>query len=726
MHPLIAAARTLAARPTSRRRFILGVSTAGAGLAIGFRAAAATGEGLTDPFAAYVRIAPDGAVTVLSAHFEMGQGVYQGIATLVVEELGASWEHVTVEGAAGNTEFYGNIAFGGTLQGTGGSTAMASSWERYRLAGATAREMLKAAAAEEWGVPADEIEAADSTLRHVSGRMAAFGEMAVRAAAGPVPADVALKPAEAWTEIGRPDLRRFDRVGKTTGAHIYTIDLRLPGMLTAVPVHPPRFGATVADFDAGATRAMPGVVDVVRTPRGLAVVAEHTWAAMRGRAALKVDWDESAAETRGSLEIRADYHALATQDPAAYARNDGDVAGALASADRVIEATYELPFLSHAAVEPLNAAVARGRDGVIEVWGGHQWPDHYQDLAAEVAGVPREQVRMRVLTSGGSFGRRVAADGDVVVEAVATARALGWNAPVLMQWMREDDFAAGYFRPAYVHRCRAALDAEGRLRAWDHHVVGQSILRGTMLEQFVQDGVDHSSVEGASTLAYAVENVAVGLTTTDVRVPVLWWRSVGHSHTAFAVECFIDEIAHAAGADPVAYRLSLLSHSPRHVAVLRMAAEMADWGAPPAEGRARGVAVHESFGTVVAEVAEVSLEDGAIRVHRVWCAVDCGIAINPDVVAAQMEGSIGMGIGAVLDEEVTLTDGMVDQRNYDRYAPMRIGDMPEVSVRIIPSSNPPTGAGEPGLPPIGPAVANAVFAATGRRLRRAPLTRSLA
>ncbi len=714
----------------SRRGFLLSATATAAGLAIGFRALPAAGSeppAAASPFESYIEIAEDGGVLIHSSQFDMGQGSYHGIATLVVEELGCDWSQVAVEGAAGNPALYGNVAWGGAFQGTGGSTSMTTAWDRYRRAGAAARQMLAAAAAEAWQVPADEIAVEKGRLSHAgSGRSAGFGAFAKAAARQPVPSDVALKTRDQWREIGNAGTKRFDRVGKTRGEQDFTIDVTLPGLLTAVMIHPPKFGAILAGFDAEAAKAAPGVVDVVAIHRGVAVVAEDMWSALKGRDLVGVTWDESAAETRGSAEILESYRSQATNPPKAMARNDGDVEGALASAETVLDSTFAFPFLAHAAMEPLNAVARLSDDGILEVWGGHQIPDVYQQIAAQIAELPPEKVRLQVMKTGGGFGRRAVPDGDVVGEAVAIAKAIGWRAPVKVQWTRENDMRGGRYRPAYVHRLRAGLDAVGKVVAWDSHIVGQSILHGTPFEAaMVQDGIDVTSVEGAANLPYAVPNLAVGLTSTDVRVPVLWWRAVGSTHTAYATEVFIDEVAEAAGADPVAFRLALLKDHPRHRAVLELAAEKAGWGQALPEGHHQGVAVHESFSSFVAQVAEVSMLDGRPKVHRVVCAVDCGTAINPDTIRAQVEGGIGFGLGAIMQEELTLTEGEVDQGNYDGYLPLRIEDMPEVEVHIVESDAPPTGIGEPGVPPIGPAVANAVFKATGKRIYELPFEKGL-
>ena len=719
---------------TSRRRFLIGATASGGGLVVGYRLAgapafatgpAAEAPTADNPFAGYLRIGADGRVTVFSAHFEMGQGTYNGLATLVAEELDAAWDQMDVVGAAGNTALYGNLAWGGTTQGTGGSTAMTSSFERYRRAGATARAMLVAAAAEAWGVPVDEVTVAEGVVSHPGGHSATFADLAEAAAAMPVPQDVRLKDRADWRLIGNEDLPRYDTRPKVTGQEDFTIDIRLPDMVTAVMIHPPRFGATLVSFDATEARALPGIVDVVETPRGVAVVGEHMWAALQGRERVAVEWDHSGVEARGSQALLEEYRRLAEAPGDAAARQDGDVEAGLAGAATVLEATYEFPYLAHAALEPLNAVARMNEDGTLEVWGGHQVPDIYQAAAAQVAGIAPEQVRLHVMKSGGSFGRRAVADADVIVEAVSIAKALGWRVPVKVQWTREDDTRAGRFRPMYVHRLRAGLDQDGRLVAWHNHIVGQSILRGTPFEGYlVHNGVDLTSVEGAHNLPYAIPHQRVEATTTDVGVPVLWWRAVGSTHTAFAVEAFLDEVAEAAGQDPVAFRLSMLADHPRHAAVLRLAAEKAGWDQPAPEGRFRGVALAESFSSYVAQVAEIAADpSGRITVERVVCAVDCGTPINPDQIRAQMEGGIGFGLGAILRSEITLTDGHVDQDNFHTYEVLRIDEMPHVEVHIVPSDAPPTGVGEPGVPPIGPAVVNAVYAATSTRHRSLPLAR---
>ncbi|HEX2112999.1 MAG TPA: xanthine dehydrogenase family protein molybdopterin-binding subunit [Alphaproteobacteria bacterium] len=711
----------------TRRQFLAGA--AGVGLTVAFRVPGVRAQGAAaaapNPFNAYLRIAPDNTVTILSAHMDMGQGPYHGIATLVAEELDADWAQMRAQGIAGNTKLYGNIAWGGAAQGTGGSTAMASSFERYRRAGAIARAMLVSGASKTWSVPASEIRVEKGVLTHPSGRRATFGEMAEAAAREPMPADVQLKSPAHWTYIGSDSVKRIDTREKSSGRQDFTLDVRLPGMLTAVIAHPPKFGASARSFNAAAAKAVRGVVDVVPISRGVAVVADSTWAAIKGREALKIDWDESKAETRGTDALLAEYKALADRPGEHVAAERGDALAGLRGAARTIEATYEFPYLAHAAMEPLNAVARRSGD-TIEVWGGHQIPDLYQAVAAKIAETTPDKVVLHVMKTGGGFGRRATPDSEIIVEAVETAKAIGWRAPVKVQWTREDDMQGGRYRPLMVHKVSVGLDGRGNIAGWHHRIVGQSILVGTPFESMlVKNGVDATSVEGVSDTLYAIAPFRTEVTNAKVGVPVLWWRSVGHTHTAYVMETMIDEIAAASGKDPVALRRELLRDHPRHLAVLNLAADRAGWGAPLPSGRFRGVALHESFATRVAQVAEISLDgSGGFKVERVVCAVDCGLAINPDVVRAQMEGGIAFGLSAAMAEAITLDSGRVEQSNYDSYTPLRIEQMPKVEVHIVPSTEPPTGVGEPGVPPIAPAVANAIAAATGQRIRSLPFAKT--
>jgi isoquinoline 1-oxidoreductase subunit beta len=714
----------------SRRRFLQGA--AGLTLAIYLPAATAATGGKKATNAinfepnAFLRITEDNSVTVISKHLEMGQGTYTGLATIVAEELDADWSQVRVESAPADAKRYNNLSWG-PAQGTGGSTAIANSWEQLRKAGASARAMLVTAAAQQWNVPPAEIQVANGVVMHkASGRKASFGQLARAAGDEVPPADVKLKDPKDFKLIGKR-IPRKDSTEKTTGKAVFTQDIHLPGMLTAVVAHPPRFGAKVKSFDAVKAKAVKGVVDVVQIPTGVAVLARDTWSAKKGRDALTVEWDESAAFKLGSDQIMDKYRELAKSSGAVASRT-GDADKAMSTAASTMEASYDVPYLAHAAMEPMNCVVRLGKDGC-EVWNGEQMHTVDQMVLAKLFGLAPEQVRINTLYAGGSFGRRASKDSDYVLEAAHIVKAIDGRAPVKLVWLREDDMRAGYYRPMFHHRLWAGLDEQGQLVGWRHRLVGQSILTGSPFAAMVNDGIDAVSVEGAANLPYAIPNMLVDLhTPTDIGVPVLWWRSVGSTHTAFSTECFIDELAQAAKKDPVAWRLSMLDKHPRHAAVLKLAANKAGWSTPlPAgkagERRGRGVAVHESFSSYIAHVAEVTVkDDGSYRVDRVVCAVDCGIAVNPDIIRAQVEGSVGFALSTVLNGAITLTEGKVDQSNFHDYQPVRISDMPRVEVHIVPSAANPTGIGEPAVPPLAPAVANALAAATGKRMRKLPIS----
>lgn len=725
---------THAIQNLSRRNFLQGA----AGLTLGFAlpAGAAKGKAAAAPATAatfeptpFLRIGADDSVIVISKHLEMGQGTYTGLATVVAEELDAAWSQVRIEGAPADAKRYNNLAFGPT-QGTGGSTAMANSWDQLRQTGAVARAMLVSAAARRWNVPAAEISVRDGVVAHAaSGRKARFGELAEAAAAESVPASVGLKDPKDFRLIGKHAPRK-DSFAKTNGSAVFTQDIHLPGMLVAVVAHSPRFGGTVKSFDASKAKAVKGVVDVVAIPGGVAVLAKDTWSAKKGRDALSVEWDDSAAFKLGSAEILARYREMAAT-PGLVARKDGDAPAALGGA-KVIKASYDFPYLAHAAMEPMNCVVQRTADGV-EVWNGEQFQTVDQNVLGAVFGVPPEKVTIHMLYAGGSFGRRACTQADYLRETAYIVKASGTSAPVKMVWLREDDMKAGYYRPLFHHSLEASLDADGNIQAWRHRLVGQSIIKGSPFEAFlVKDGIDGVSVEGAASLPYAIPNLQVELhTPTDITVPVLWWRSVGSTHTAYSTETFLDRLAAESKQDPVALRLKLLTKHPRHAGVLRLAAEKAGWGTPLAPGKAgerrgRGVAVHESFHSFVAQVAEVTVAaDGSVKVDRIVAAVDCGVAINPDNIRSQVEGSVGFALSAALHGEITLKDGVVEQGNFGEYAPIRINEMPRVEVHLVPSAEKPTGIGEPAVPPVAPAVANAIAAATGKWATRLPFQSDL-
>ncbi len=713
--------------PAPSRRGFLKLSAAAAGglligqhLAGGLSTAAQAAENAPN-FTPFVRIGNDGLVTVFSKHLDKGQGIATGLATLVADELDATWNQMRADFAPANNELYKNLYFG--IQGTGGSTAIPNSFEQYRKAGATARAMLVQAAAARWNLPAAEITVQRGLVSHASGKAATFGDLAEDAARLQVPEEVTLKTPDQWVHIGK-SFPRLDTINKTLGApDTYGMDLQLDDMLVAVTARAPKWGATVRSFDPAAAKAVKGVVEVIQVPQGVTVLATSTWPAIKARDLLEIDWDFSAAETRSSGQLEAEYRALAEQEGLTF-RNDGDAAVALAGAAQTIEGTYSFPYLAHAPMEPIDIAILF-KDGKATLWTGSQLQTSDQGTAAAVLGIEPADVAINTLWAGGSFGRRAIYDSHYAAEAAAIAKAWKKPQPIKLVYTREDDIRGGYYRPKYLHKVRAGLDGEGKLVGWHHRIVGQSILTGSVFEQFlVHEGIDETSVEGVKDASYAIPNIRGELHTTQVGVPGLWWRAVGHTHTAYVMETMIDRAAKAANQDPVAFRLELLRNDARKTGVLKLVAEKSNWGAALPKGRWRGVAVQKSFNTYVAEVAEVSLrDDGTVKVEKVWCAVDCGIAVNPDNIKSQMEGGIGYGLGAVLRNEITLAEGAVDQTNFDDYEPLRIEDMPDVEVHILPSTEPPTGVGEPGVPPIGPAVANAIAAATGTWPEALPLSR---
>ncbi|RDZ27398.1 xanthine dehydrogenase family protein molybdopterin-binding subunit [Lysobacter silvisoli] len=711
----------------TRRQFLKAGALAGGGLVVGFLIPGARRFAMAEPAAAaaaaapfvpnaFVRIGEDDSVTVLLAHSEMGQGIWTGLAMLIAEELDADWSKIRVEHAPA-APAYAHTAFGAQM--TGGSTSIWSEFDRYRQAGATARALLVQAAAQRFGVPATEVTTANGVASG-GGKSARYGELAAEAAKLPAPAAAAaLKDAKDWKIIGKPT-KRLDTPEKITGKAKFGMDVQFEGLLTAVVARPPVFGGTVKSFDASAAKAVAGVRDVVQVPTGVAVVADHYWAAKLGRDALKVEWDLGPNAGLDTAKLREEFRKLAAT-PGAVAAQAGDAAAALAKAGKTVDAEYNVPYLAHAPMEPLNCTVKIDASGC-DIWTGTQFQTVDQQVAAGILGLKPEQVRIHTLFLGGGFGRRATPTSDFVSEAVQVAKAAG--KPVKTVWSREDDVRGGYYRPMYLQQARVAVDAEGYPVAWQHRMVGQSIIMGTPFEaMMVKNGVDATSVEGVADSPYVKDlpNHRVELHSPKTGIPVLWWRSVGHSYNAFVMESLIDELAHAAGKDPVEYRRALLKAHPRHLAALNLAAEKAGWGSPVEKGRGRGVAVHESFGSFLAQIAEVSVENGAIRVHKVVCAIDCGVAVNPEGVRAQMESGIAFGLGAALHSELSFQDGRVQQSNYHDYRVLRINEMPVVEVHIVPSTERMGGAGEPGTAPVAPAVANAVYALTGQRLRELPL-----
>ena len=717
------------AMPISRRSFIKKTISMGAGMTLSVSMPVmASSKRFTEigeeghlTANAFVSVSADNSVTIKIKHIEFGQGTFTGLATLAAEEMDADWDQIVAESAPANKDLYSNLFFGS--QATGGSTAIANSFIQMREAGAVARHMLVAAAAERWSVPISEITVRRGVVSHSNGQSASFGELAVAAGKQAVPENVILKDPSTFTLIGADHLSRKD-MGKTDGTAIFTQDVKLPNMLTAVVAHPPRFGAKVKTFSATKTKMLDGTVQVVEIATGIAVIADNFWNAKKGRDALDIEWDTRGAMREGSLELMRDYR-IAAEKSGTNVVSTGDIELGFKTAVKIIEAEYEYPYLAHATMEPMNCVVKITESGA-EIWNGSQSPTSDQNAVAKLIGVSPAQVRVHSLFAGGSFGRRYNKDNDYVLEAARIAQAVGIDIPVKLVWTREDDTNAGYFRPMYFHKMKAGLDAAGKITAWEHKIVGQSVLTGSAFAALIKNGIDTTSVEGATELPYSIPNFSVELTTTESQVPVLWWRSVGATHTAHSVETFMDQLASAAGQDPLSFRLSHLSGDARYKGVLDLAADKANWNGTQPDGRIKGLAVHKSFGTYVAQVSDLSItSSGDFKVDKVVCVVDCGLAVNPDIIRAQMEGGMGYGLSPALMSEITIENGGVVESNFDAQKVLRIDDMPEIEVYIVPSIEPPTGVGEPGTPVIAPSIANALFSKTGRPQRKLPLRMKL-
>jgi isoquinoline 1-oxidoreductase beta subunit len=692
-----------------------------------------TATELVDPVHPYIRVRPDGTIVAYSSQIEMGQGIHTGLATIVAEELDADFDSVRVVNAANgrgpNGDVYGNPDLGSAFQLTGASNSMKGFWVRYRLAAAQARARLVAAAAEEWELPGDEVEVENGVLRHGSGRQATFAELAARAEQLPVPDEVEPKDPADYKLIGREGRLRVDAVPKILGITQYTIDQSLPGMLTAVVLHPPRFGATVASFDDQAALAEAGVTAVVPIDEGVAVVAETVADAQRGLRALVVEWDDTHAERRSTAELLAEHlRLLESGENAVAARDEGDVDRAMADAASTVDATYTLPYLAHAPMEPNNAACRMREDGVLEVWVGSEAPEYVKMNASSIAGIDKEQVEVQITFAGGSFGLHSSAEHDPTAEAVQIARALDWKHPIKLQSLREEEFKVGRYRAMAVHHVRAGADADGRLTAWHQQIVAAPT--STNLP-FVRDvmftnGVDFFSTTGAVDPPYAVTNFRLESTNFESAIPTMVWRSVGNSHTEFARESAIDELAIASGRDPVDLRRELLAASPRTLRALELAAERADWGSPLSEGRARGITSSGFLGHS-AQVTEVSLDArGRVHVDRIVFALDCGRNVNPDLIRAQVEGGLLWGLSAAAWGEVVLGEGGdIVTQNFDTYPVIRMRSVPQIEVHLIDSTEPPTGVGEVSVPSVAPALANAIAALTGTRIRQVPFSKTI-
>ncbi len=706
-----------------RREFLRVSALAGGGLLLGFAVPVKRGfanDSREQNFTpnAFLQITPDGTVTVISSKSEMGQGIYTGLALLVAEELDADWNRVRVE-AAPVADVYKHPWFG--RQATGGSTSIRSEYDRYRRAAAGARMMLIAAAAQRWQVPAATCRTeAGRVLHDASGQSATFGALASAAATMQAPNEITVKSPDQFRLIGRRQ-QRLDTPVKVTGEAEFGLDVSVPGMLTAVIARPPLTGAQLQSYADSETKKIRGVRGVMAVRAGVAVLGDSFWEAKRGRDALRMEWDDGPYAGLSTAQLREKYARLAEQ-PGRETYRSGNVEAAFKEAETVIEADYELPFLAHACMEPLNC-VADVRADRAYIWNSTQSQGRAQQAAADLTGLPLEAIEVHTTFLGGGFGRRDAS--DFTAEAVELSMKVG--KPVRVVWTREDDTHGAYYRPMNLARLRGGLDREGRPVAWTHRLVGASILHAEGHWDPDEDvnAVDPTSVDGAANIPYTIANQAVDYHPVDDGIRIHWWRSVGSSVNGFVVESFIDEMAAAAGEDPFEFRRTLLKNSPRELGVLELAADKAEWGTPLSQGRARGIAVHQFGGSYVAQVAEVSLgSNGEPRVHRVVCAVDCGVALDPDNIRAQMESGIAYGLSAALYDEITLKEGRVEQGNFHDYRVLRISEMPEVETHILESGAALGGIGEAATPPIAPAVTNALYALTGTRIRRLPITRT--
>lgn len=721
---------------TSRRGFLKSASAAAAVLLIGARsngalAAVASDDTMLTPF---VKMRSDGSVVAIIKHFEKGQGPATGLTTLIAEELGVTMDQIGFEFAPSDPKVYNNLFFG-EFQSTGGSTAIANSYMQYRQAGAAARTMLIAAAAKEWGVEASELKLEAGVISG-AGHSAPFGEFVAGAAQIEVPTEPKLKDPTEFTLIGNAKVKRKDTPSKINGTAKFAMDMQFDNQMVVVVTRMPKRGATVVSFDDSAAREVKGFIEarVLPNKAGIAVYADKTWPAIQAREALSVEWDFSTAETRSSDQVREELLAQVNAAPEfnVAGTDPAETAAKIEGAATVLDETFYFPLLAHSPMEPLTCTIAPDADGGVTVHDGAQFPTSSQMAVASALELPVEQVRINTLLAGGSFGRRATLKSDYQLEAAMAFAMTDRRRPVKLVWTREDDIRGGYYRPAVAHRVRVGLDAEGNILGWDHRLAAQPILKGTVWEGFgVTDGVDFTSVEGVSHNPYDIPGMFIGLSDAPAATDVLWFRSVGHTHTGYVMERMMDLAASAAGRDPVEFRLDHLTSGgekakdqERIAGVLKLAAEKAGWGSV-AEGRSKGVAVHKSFNSYVAEVVEISgsAEDG-VRIEKVTCAVDCGVAVNPDVIKAQMEGGIGYGLGHAMRAEITLTEGEIDQYNFPDYEPLRIADIAAIDVHIVASNEAPTGVGEPGVPPSAPALANAIEAAGGPRVTELPMTNS--
>ena len=702
----------------SRRTFLTASIAAGGGLLLTLKLplsawGAASGGGPVD-LNAFVQIDPDGTVRLIMPYVEMGQGTYTSISMLIAEELEVDLSQVQYEHAPPNDKLYANPLIG--FQMTGGSTAIRATWQPLREAGAAARMMLISAAALDWSVDETSCQAAKGEVIHLpSNRRLSYGQLAARAATIPVPDKVRLKDRKEFTLIGKP-AKRLDAPAKVNGTAVFGIDAKIPGMKIATIAACPVFGGKLKSVDESKALAVKDVTQVVQLEDAVAVVAQHMGAAKKGLAALEIEWDEGRNATLSTADIVSQMEA-ASQKPGVIARNTGDVDKAMAGAKIKLDAIYQLPFLAHTTMEPINCTVHVKKDSC-EIWVGTQVMTRAQSVAASITGLPPEKVTVHNHLLGGGFGRRL--EVDFIGQAVKIATHV--DGPVKVIWTREEDIQHDMYRPYFFDRISAGLDLDGMPVAWHHRITGSSILARFAPPAF-KNGFDPDTVDGAVEPPYAFPNVLVDYVRHEPPgIPTAFWRSVGPSHTIFVVEGFIDELAAAAKKDPVEYRLALLKDVPRARAVLKLAAEKSGWGQDLPDRTGRGASVQSVFGTFMAQIAQVNVSnEGQVHVERVVCAVDCGIAVNPDTIKAQIQGAIIYGLTAALHGEITLKNGRVEQSNFDNYRALYINEVPSIDVHIVDSAEAPGGMGEPGTSALPPAIVNAIFAATGVRIRKLPV-----
>lgn len=715
----------------SRRSFL---KTAAAGaLIVGFDPGGALAGNTTQGghLSPFVKIFPDGRVVAIIKHFEGGQGTATGLSALVAEELNMKLQDIGFEMAPFDNGRYANLFFG--QQATGGSSSMANSFDQYRSAAAAAREMLIAAASKKWGVRAGTLTLRDGTISG-GGNSEGIGAFVEVAAELPVPDQPQVKDPSQWQVLGVDQKARLDTPAKIDGSARFSMDVQLDNQMVVAVRRPPRLGGVVAGFDDTDAKKVPGFIMARARPdnKGIMTYAETTWAAFQARDALTVEWDFSAAESRSHDALKKELLAMVRNAPDLQA-SDTDLAAAeaaLEGAERVIEHEFYLPMLAHGPMEPVGATLEPLADGGVMLHDGAQSPSAGHMVVSRILGLPDDKVQINTLYAGGFFGRRSTPDFDYLVETALAFAATDRTRPVKLQHSREDDISGGYYRPAYAHRARVGLDDSGNIVGWDHRLAGQSIFKGTPMEQFlVRGGVDHTSVEGVHDTPYRIPGFHVGLTDQQAPTTANWWRSVGHSHTGYVMECMMDACARASGQDPVAFRLNHLTgdavDQARMAGVIRLVADRAQWGDPLPDGHFQGFAAHKSFGTYVAEVCEISVDaDGVVTIEKVTAAVDCGVPVTPDIIRAQIESGIGYGIGHVMRAGITLTGGEVDQSNFHDFETLRIYDLSRIDVHIVPSTEPPTGVGEPGTPPAGPALANAIAASGQPLVTHLPMTAS--